>query len=146
MGMDSGENSHTNRRVPVAKDGRDAFQKTESISRRRRWSEDEKARIVEESLAPGTRVCDVAKRHGISRGMVFEWRRQAKAGEPRQDAGRSSPAFVPVTIAPEKPGLQQIANDAPAIEIEMGAVRIHVNGRIDESALRTVLSAVQAIR
>ena len=94
MGMDSGQNSHTNRRVPVAKDGRDAFQKTESISRRRRWSEDEKARIVEESLEPGTRVCDVAKRHGISRGMVFEWRRQAKAGEPRQDAGRSSPALL----------------------------------------------------
>ena len=94
MGMDSGQNSHTNRRVPVAKDGRDAFQKTESISRRRRWSEDEKARIVEESLEPGTRVCDVAKRHSISRGMVFEWRRQAKAGEPRQDAGRSSPALL----------------------------------------------------
>ena len=88
-------------------------------------------------------MCATLRHHGISRGMVFEWRGQAKAGEPRQDAGRSSPAFVPVTITPEKPGLQQIANDAPAIEIEMGAVRIRVNGHIDKSALRTVLSAVQ---
>ena len=55
------------------------FRETESIGRRRRWSEGEKARIVEESLKPGARVSDVAKRHGISRGMVFEWRRQATA-------------------------------------------------------------------
>ena len=93
MGMESGENSHTNRRVPVAKDGRDAFQKTESIGRRRHWSEDEKARIVEESLEPGTRVCDVAKRHGISRGMVFNGaakRRQVNRAKTLGEAARHS--------------------------------------------------------
>jgi transposase-like protein len=87
MRMGSGENSHTDKRAPAAKDGRDAFRETESIGRRRRWSEGEKARIVEESLKPGARVSDVSNRDGISRAMVFEWRRQAKAGEPRQGAG-----------------------------------------------------------
>jgi transposase len=122
---------------------------TEAITaadRRRRWSEDEKARIVEESFKPGARVSEVANRHGVSRGMVFEWRRQAKAGEARQDADQSRPAFVPVTIAPEKTEAQQNANEAPAIEIELGDIRIRVTGRVDGSALRTVLSAVQAAR
>ncbi len=59
--------------------------------------------------------------------------------------GRSRLAFVPVTIAPEKAG-GQIANDAPAIEIELGDIRIRVKGRVDGAALRTVLSALQAAR
>jgi transposase len=108
--------------------------------------EDEKARIVEESLKPGAHVSEVAKRHGVSRGMVFEWRRKAKAGEPCQDAGRSRPTFVPVRIASEEAGPQHIANDAPAIEIELGDIRIRVKGRVDGSALKTVLSALQAAR
>lgn len=145
MRMDSGENDHANRRAPIGKGGRDAFR--QSIDRRRRWSEDEKARIVEESLEPGARVSEVAQRHGVSRGLLFKWRRQARAGEPQQDAGRSRPAFVPVMItAPEGAGAQPIGGATAAIEIELGAVRIRVNGRVDDSALRTVLSVVQAIR
>ena len=89
-------------------------------------------------------MSEVAKRHGVSRGMVFEWRRQAKAGEPCQDADRSRPTFVPVTIVPE--GAQQIGNDLSAIEIELGDIRIRVKGRVDGAALKTVLSAVQAAR
>ena len=37
---------------------------------RRRWSAEEKARVVRESLRPGERVGEVARRYGISR-----WRR-----------------------------------------------------------------------
>jgi transposase len=36
------------------------------MARRRRWSRDDKARIVEETLAPGAKVSEVARRHGIS--------------------------------------------------------------------------------
>jgi transposase len=149
MQTDNGGKGHTNKHAIATNQGREAsgqrMEGTPAAGQRRRWSEDERARIVEESLTPGARVSEVAKRHGVSRGMVFEWRRQAKAGEPRQDAGRSRPAFVPVTIAPERAGAQ-IANDAPAIEIELGDIRIRVKGRVDGPALRTVLSALQAAR
>jgi Transposase len=37
-----------------------------SVQRRRRWSQDDKARVVEETLAPGAKVSEVARRHGIS--------------------------------------------------------------------------------
>jgi transposase-like protein len=46
-----------------------------------RWSKDEKARIVEETLLRGAVVCELARRHGVAQSLVFTWRRQARAGE-----------------------------------------------------------------
>jgi transposase len=56
----------------------------------RRWfSKNDKARIVEETLALGAVVSDIARRHGLRPQQVFTWRRQArqvpvtKADEPQ---------------------------------------------------------------
>ena len=146
----NGGKGHTNKHAIAISQGREPsgkrMEENQASGQRRRWSEGEKARIVEESLKPGARVSEIAKRNGVSRGMVFEWRRQAKAGEPCQDADQSRPIFVPVTIAPEEAGPQHIANDAPVIEIELGDIRIRVKGRVDAAALKTVLSTLQAAR
>jgi transposase-like protein len=45
--------------------------------RRRRFSDDYKAGIVEEPLVPGAVVSDVARRHGLTPQQLFGWRRQA---------------------------------------------------------------------
>jgi transposase-like protein len=45
--------------------------------RRRRWSAEEKARIMEESLRPGAQVGDMACRQAVSRGLVYTWHRAA---------------------------------------------------------------------
>src|SRR3712207_5917072 len=63
--------------------------------RRRKWSDDDKARIVAETSAPGAVVTEVARRWQISPQQVFDWRRQARkalaaAGAPAE------PAFVPI--------------------------------------------------
>ena len=58
------------------------------VERRRRWSSDEKVRLVEETLAPGAKVAEVARRNGISASLLFTWRRQARAIE------------VPAAVAP----------------------------------------------
>lgn len=47
--------------------------------RRRRWSDDEKARIIVESLRPGANVSEVARRKGLSPQQLFGWRREARA-------------------------------------------------------------------
>src|ERR1700751_2631937 len=46
--------------------------------RRRRWSTMEKARIVAESAAAGVNISEVARRNGVSRGLLNIWRRQAR--------------------------------------------------------------------
>lgn len=46
-----------------------------SVQRRRRWSAEEKAAIVQETYAPGVSVSFVARRHGIAPNQLFTWRR-----------------------------------------------------------------------
>ena len=46
-----------------------------SLQRRRRWSAEEKARIVQETYAPGMSVSLVARQHGVAPNQVFTWRR-----------------------------------------------------------------------
>src|SRR5271167_263759 len=46
-----------------------------SVQRRRRWSAEEKARIVQETYVPGVSVSLVARQHGIAPTQVFTWRR-----------------------------------------------------------------------
>jgi transposase len=40
-------------------------------SRRRRWSADEKAKIVAETFAPGIRVAEVASKYSIAPNLLF---------------------------------------------------------------------------
>jgi len=63
------------------------------LERRRRWSQDDKARIVEETLVPGAKVTEVARRNGVAASVVFTWRRQARTVE------KVGPCFAPVQIA-----------------------------------------------
>src|SRR6476619_4714485 len=45
------------------------------VQRRRRWSAKEKARIVQDTYAPGMSVSLVARQHGIAPNQLFTWRR-----------------------------------------------------------------------
>jgi len=111
-------------------------------TRRRTWSAQEKARMVAESVEPGANVSEVARRHGVNRGQLFTWRRQAmRSGS--VDAGVNAPTFVPVSVTtPEDVGVEQ----SSSIEIEMGSVRIQLRGGVNGAALRTVLLAVRSVR
>lgn len=62
------------------------------IERQRGWSHDDKMRIVEETLAPGAKVTEVARRNGIAANVMFIWRRQARTIE------KVGPRFAPVQI------------------------------------------------
>ena len=48
--------------------------------RRRRWTDDEKIRIVGESRRDGVTLAEVARRHEISRSMLYDWRYRHKLG------------------------------------------------------------------
>ena len=51
-----------------------------SVQRRRRWSVAEKIRLVEEALEPGMSVSFVARKHGLSPSLLFNWRRRMAEG------------------------------------------------------------------
>src|SRR3954471_4798639 len=75
----------------------DGFRRVEVITgvgRRRRWTDEEKAWIVAESLDPATTTSAVARRYGLHPSQLFVWRQQLAAAA----VGRA-PAFVPVLVA-----------------------------------------------
>src|SRR5215211_137400 len=68
--------------------------------RRRRWSDHEKRRIVEESLSGPRQASATARRHGISNQLLFAWRKAYREGR----FGNGPPlAFVPARIVPDPP-------------------------------------------
>src|SRR4051795_13521620 len=75
----------------------DGFRRLEVITgvgRRRRWTEEEKAWIVAESLDPASTVSAVARRYGLHPSQLFVWRQQLAA-----PAADGAPGFVPVVVA-----------------------------------------------
>jgi len=121
------------------------------LERRRRWSQDDKARIVEETLAPGAKVAAVARRNGVAASLVFTWRRQARTSE------QVVPSFTPVQIAAteaEEPpkllpaddsrGRSVVAARIGLIEIDLGnRRRIRVDAHVDPEALARVLEVLE---
>jgi transposase len=74
--------------------------------RRRRWSEAEKLRIVEESDAGRRQVSATARRHGISRTLLMSWRRARDEGR----LGDEGPVtFTPLVISPEPAAAPAVA-------------------------------------
>ncbi|MGY4473654.1 IS66-like element accessory protein TnpA [Bradyrhizobium sp. USDA 3364] len=91
--------------------------------RRRKWSDEDKARIVAEIVASGDSVCSVARRHGLS-PHLFGWRRQlreAAGGHSQEDEVQFVPAVVDAVMpAPTVHQERKVVRkaDAGIIEIE----------------------------
>ncbi len=64
---------------------------------RRRWSADDRARILEETHSPRAVVSAVARRHGLRPQQLFAWRHEAR----RRLEAETAPVFVPAVIVSE---------------------------------------------
>ena len=104
------------------------------VQRRRRWTTEQKLALVEEAMRPGSSVAGVADRHGLSRSLLFEWRRQAREGTMPglvRTAPEASPTLVPVRVV-EDPRPQAPASSRPERPARSGATIELVlrNGRV----------------
>src|SRR5215213_2848594 len=116
----------------------DSFRRLEVITgvgRRRRWSLEDKARIVAESLDPVTTSSAVARRYGLHTSQLFVWRQQLQRTASSAVAV-SGPAFVPVLMAEDGPAS---AEPVGRMEIALGSVVVRVGADVDAAALRRVL-------
>lgn len=119
---------------------------------RRRWTIDDKARIVAETLEPGAVVSEVARRHGLRPQQVFTWRREArKRARPMEDA---APSFVPAVIdppasaateaAPKPQAKRRSARAAAPIELEIDGVMVRIDRGADTETVAAVIRALKA--
>ncbi|WFU45256.1 transposase [Bradyrhizobium sp. CB82] len=103
---------------------------------------------MEESLAPGASVVEVARRHDVHRNLVTAWRRQARTGvlacgpEPIQWQD-DEVHFAAVSIAPDRQPSTAPSGTCGAIKIEFAAgTRMRITGAVDAATLTAVVAAL----
>ena len=110
--------------------------------RRRRWSWEEKAQIVAESLAPNAVASAIARRYGLHRNQLYAWRKElSQTANGTAEAGGPAPLdFVPVVVTEDR----DVAR-ASAIEIELAGARVRVSAGVDPTLLENVLRTLKAL-
>lgn len=123
------------------------------IGGRRRWSVDDKARIVEETLVAGAVVSEIARRHGLAPQQLFGWRRDARRSAVGEDVG--APRFVPAFV--EQPTAEPVrkqrkprrvgrASGATGIiEMKIGGVTVRVGRGAEAKTVAAVIHALKAM-
>ena len=147
-----------NRFETDSKSGRGPRVEVLGAERRRSWTAEQKREIVGESLGPELTPTDVARKHGISTGQLYTWRRQmvsaagavaARPGPRFTAVELSPPSRVPTPLAPTAPPPPEIPENTPGpatglIEIVLpGGVSLRVDAQVDGRALRCVLRALE---
>ena len=118
--------------------------------RRRRWSDEERAEVISEMARPGVKISDIARQRGISRSLLYTWRRAAAAATSSVSA---VPDLVPVMIAGTDTGSKKApagatglgsAKSGGSIEVALPCgARVTVRGKLDERALRVILGMLR---
>ncbi len=113
------------------------------VGRRRRWTAQEKGRIVAETLNAGIAVAEVARRHDMSSQHLFNWVRAAKEGRLALPADEGA-VFVPIVAATTEMRATSNTAASTAIEIEIKDFVVRAVPGIDMRLLVNVLRAVKA--
>src|ERR1700760_810987 len=118
--------------------------------RRRVWTLEQKREIVAERLGPDLTPTEVARKHGISSGLLYGWRQKLLSGQ-MTHLRQSPPSFAEVEIAPpqsdranpEPPSAEMLSRLPGLIEIVLPEnVTLRVDAQVDGLALRRVLTAL----
>jgi transposase len=115
--------------------------------RRRHWTAEEKLAILVEAFAPNVSPIEVARRHGISTGLLYTWRKKAMSLGNRPALAAPSPAFLPavVTAAETAPPVPvAISLPTPTIEVRLkGGVKVRIEAGMPEAMIAATLKALR---
>jgi transposase len=120
---------------------------------RRSYTPEEKVRLLSEAAAPGARVSEVARRHGVCASLLHRWRRQAEGRPVRKMPRRSArpAAFVPLLLEagcppnPPASATATIGTADAAIEVVLRNGRVlRVGAGTDPAAVVRLAAALEA--
>jgi transposase len=126
------------------------------VERRRQWRDEEKLRILAELNEPGVKFSEVARRHDVSRGLLWQWRDAQRRGRLMAE----TPSFMPLQIVPDlaavappggsgpppcaaPPAVEDEADERIEIVLPDGTA-VRIASTISAAALRRVLAALRA--
>jgi transposase len=112
-----------------------------SVERRRRWSREDKERLVSACLEPEAVLSEIARSAGIHVSQLFRWRKELC-----QVPAAAVQQLVPVQVAEALPGLSPAVRPrkkASIVTIELGhGRRIRVDSDVDTEALGRILDVL----
>ncbi|WP_137157873.1 transposase [Rhizobium sp. FKL33] len=122
-----------------------------SVERRRRWSREDKERLVAACLEPGAVLSEIARAAGIHVSQLFRCRKELC--RIKESSLQVANTLVPVIVLEAAPAVQPAASEAPVlpqprrkrsdVTIEMGrGRRVRVDSGIDTEALGRILECV----
>jgi transposase len=116
----------------------------DEVGRRRHWSDEDKIRIVEESLRGYRQGSATARRYGISRSLLSIWRRAYRNGT--LGAPEAGGGFVPLVMESSPPTPEdrpsRKADDARIHITLMNGRRITIPASLAPSHLAALLSVL----
>ena len=114
-------------------------------SRRRRWTDDEKARVVEETLRPDAVVSEIARRHGLTPQQLFTWRRSMRR-KPAAEESAVTPTFVSAVVETTDSAAPEIKTTArpPVIELDIGGDSVWVWRDADIGMVTAVIDILKS--
>jgi len=116
----------------------------EGPSGRRRRTKADRARIAAESMMPGVKVADVARKHGTTRWQIYDWRRQIRKGNlVLPDSIAALPMFAELVVDDSAVDAAT-ARPASDLEIVVGDVVIRAGADTDERQLTRAIRAARA--
>jgi transposase len=110
--------------------------------RRRRWSDEDRVRILAAIAEPGAVVADVARREDVCTSLVYKWRREAW-GTTRANASGFSPVIIETRPRPS-PTLPPANGSEPGvIEVELKDVRVRISADAPSAVIAATLKALR---
>jgi transposase len=126
-----------------------------SVERRRRWSREDKERLVAACFEPDAVVSEIARAAGIHVSQLFRWRKELCRVEEQNI--ETATTLVPVVVAETVPAVPAVQPEPPTtshsrrkrsdVTIELGrGRRVRVDSDIDTEALGRILDCVLGLR
>ncbi|WP_426323758.1 IS66-like element accessory protein TnpA [Pseudoduganella sp. R-43] len=108
----------------------------------RRHSLEFKRRLVALTLEPDASVARIAREHGVNANQVFSWRKLFEAELPVPDGSTQEAALLPVMLAAPTTAQVPEQPNTGAMTLEIGRVRLRIDGQADPSTLAQILDRV----
>ncbi|KQV45229.1 MULTISPECIES: transposase [unclassified Duganella] len=100
-----------------------------------------KRSLVQLASQPGASVARIAREHGVNANQVFTWRRQFESAELVAGAPAQGSKLLPVVMAASS-SEPEAATATSNITLEIGRVRLRIEGQADATTLAQVLERV----
>ncbi|MHA6297920.1 IS66-like element accessory protein TnpA [Devosia sp. CAU 1758] len=113
--------------------------------RNRQWPDEEKARIVAETLRPGASVGEVAERHGLKANHVSSWRTLARNGKLVLPAPEDAVEFATLMVSPVDEAMTAEPAASAGPEVVVGSATIRLEPGASAARIASVVHALMAV-